>query len=361
MAHFPSPDDASADLFVIQVANTKHPGGIETSVQHYHRMLDAIGVPSICIYGGPARDALEGEGMDVWSLPRGFASPLHRLVRSGGEIRDAVMARVHPETTLVTVVHSDRCLPAIRRLFPQAVTITPCHSDKSNHKGDADIVVTLNERQRDLVLENLGAEKNVVCIGNPYVPREEQERWRPRDEDDVFRILFASRFTLVKDPLVLIRAAAELSDELTCEICFVGSGVLEGEAKALVSSLGVEATFHGWQTNPWAFAAQADCFVLPSHWEGLPFVLLEALARGIPIIASDIAGNRAALGDGKYGLLFEMENVRHLADCILQTATDKAQHRAMAEAGIDSVVDRFGAHAFGAKLIDAVRSVERKS
>jgi len=246
-------------------------------------------------------------------------------------------------------------------LFPQVVTITPCHSDKSDHKGDADIIVTLNDRQRDLVLENLGAEKNVVCIGNPYVPLEKQERWRPRDEDDVFRILYASRFTPVKDPLVLIQAVAELSDELNCEICFVGSGVLEDEAMELASAMGIDATFHGWQTNPWGFADQADCFVLPSHWEGLPFVLLEALARGIPIVASDIAGNRSALGDGKYGLLFEMENVRSLADCILQAATDKVHHRAMAEAGIDSVVDRFGAHAFGAKLMNAVGLVERKS
>lgn len=357
MAHSSQTEQSHGDHFVIQVAYTKHPGGIETSVQHYHRMLEANGIPSLCIYGGPAREVLEAEGMEVWSMPRGFASPVHAFIRTGGAIHDSVQKRVGPETKLVAIVHSDRCLPAIQRTFPKAVTVTPCHSDKSDHKGGADVIVTLNERQRELVRENLGPEKNVICIGNPYVPLEEQVRWRPREDDGVFRLFFASRFTPVKDPLVLIRAVAEASDDLACEICFAGSGVLEEEAKALARTLGVEAAFLGWQTNPWVYAAQADCFVLPSHWEGLPFVLLEALARGIPIIASNIAGNRAALADGKYGLLFEMENVRHLADCIRDAAADKARHRAMAEAGVASVVDRFGAQAFGANLLDAVRSV----
>src|SRR5699024_11074410 len=57
--------------------------------------------------------------------------------------------------------------------------------------------------------------------------------------------------------------------------------------------------------NPFALMKKCDCFVLSSHYEGQPMVLLEAMTLGMKVIATDIVANRTVLENGKYGLLVE--------------------------------------------------------
>jgi len=72
----------------------------------------------------------------------------------------------------------------------------------------------------------------------------------------------------------------------------LGEGPLEGQLKQQAAALGVTdaVSFAGFQTNPWPYVKHADLFVLSSRYEGLPNALLEALALGVPVVATDCPG-----------------------------------------------------------------------
>ena len=91
------------------------------------------------------------------------------------------------------------------------------------------------------------------------------------------------------------------------KLYILGQGVLEQYLSDLIHELGVEDSVYllGQQENPFDFLKRCDCFVLSSHYEGQPMVLLEAMTLGMNIIATDIVANRTVLEDGKYGLLVE--------------------------------------------------------
>jgi glycosyltransferase involved in cell wall biosynthesis len=145
--------------------------------------------------------------------------------------------------------------------------------------------------------------------------------------------------------MTLMRAAALVAAP-GLEFRFFGAGPLEAEMRAEAAAQGVNATFPGWVASPFDAFHSNDILVLPSSWEGLPYLLLEALDRVIPIIASDIAGNRAALGNGAYGVLFPLGDQIALAAVIQEALANLDALRARSENGAASLRARFGAASF---------------
>lgn len=88
---------------------------------------------------------------------------------------------------------------------------------------------------------------------------------------------------------------------------FLGQGPLKQDLEALINELDLNDSVYllGQLENPFSFMNKCDCFVLSSHYEGQPMVLLEAMTLGMKIIATDIVANRTVLEDGKYGFLVE--------------------------------------------------------
>lgn len=80
-----------------------------------------------------------------------------------------------------------------------------------------------------------------------------------------------------------------------------GHGELENYLKRLIIELDIKEKvyFLGYRKDVWEIYHLADCFVFPSHQEGLPMALLEAMACGLPVICTDIRGNRDLMGDKK--------------------------------------------------------------
>lgn len=106
----------------------------------------------------------------------------------------------------------------------------------------------------------------------------------------------------------LINAFAKFHEKhINSKLYILGQGPLEKDLRELIIELNLtESVFLlGQLDNPFVFLSKCDCFVLSSHYEGQPMVLLEAMTLGMNIIATDIVANRTVLEDGKYGLLVE--------------------------------------------------------
>ena len=106
-----------------------------------------------------------------------------------------------------------------------------------------------------------------------------------------------------------------LDEDARIGLMIIGDGpkqaVLQEEARALGIEDHVE--FMGFRSNAAAFLKTFDAFVLPSHMEGIPRCIMESMAAGIPVVASDIPGNRNLVAHKDTGLLFAAGKCRDLA------------------------------------------------
>jgi glycosyltransferase involved in cell wall biosynthesis len=118
---------------------------------------------------------------------------------------------------------------------------------------------------------------------------------------------------------VLLKAFAGVRDIRDCRLIIVGDGPLRAELQALARELGMGSLvdFLGLQDNPYKFVSRADLFVLSSRWEGLGNVVIEALACGCPVVATDCNyGPSEILRGGAYGPLAAIDDPDALARCI---------------------------------------------
>ncbi|MBS4200617.1 CDP-glycerol glycerophosphotransferase family protein [Bacillus sp. FJAT-49732] len=106
----------------------------------------------------------------------------------------------------------------------------------------------------------------------------------------------------------LIKAFARFhKNRPNSKLYLLGEGALKKQLQSLIheNNLNHSVFLLGQVENPFSFLKKCDCFVLSSHYEGQPMVLLEAMTLGMNIIATDIVANRTVLENGKYGLLVE--------------------------------------------------------
>lgn len=133
-------------------------------------------------------------------------------------------------------------------------------------------------------------------------------------------ILAVGRLHEAKDYPNLFHALALLSASgLIYQLCIAGDGPLKADLQALAALLGIakHVRFLGIRSDVADLMSAADIFVLPSAWEGFPVVVMEAMANGRVLVATDCGGIREAIGDA--GFLVESKNSKALADA-LQTA-----------------------------------------
>ncbi len=133
-------------------------------------------------------------------------------------------------------------------------------------------------------------------------------------------IVGVGRLTPQKDFATLLRAFAAVRRNRPARLLILGEGEERGRLEGLASELGVSAdvTLPGFRDNAVAYLAGAAVFVLSSAWEGLPTVLIEALAAGARVVATDCpSGPREILQDGRLGALVPVGDAAALATAIL--------------------------------------------
>ncbi|MCX6023798.1 MAG: glycosyltransferase family 4 protein, partial [Chloroflexi bacterium] len=156
-----------------------------------------------------------------------------------------------------------------------------------------------------------------------------------RPDGGPLRLLFAGRLVEQKGVTYLLMALPAVAERLgrSVELEIVGSGPLDVSLRAQAAALppSVTVRFAGWLDRDRLAERYraADAFVLPSFEEGMPNVVLEAMASGLPIVATDIYGNRDLVTDGDNGLLVPTASPDALADALVRLGADPATRWAM--------------------------------
>ena len=169
---------------------------------------------------------------------------------------------------------------------------------------------------------------------------------RPPPADDGFEVICVGRLTPAKGQHVLLDALRRLLDDgRDVRLRLVGDGVdrasLEAHAAAL--DLGDHVVFEGAvnQDHIRALYRQASAFCIPSFAEGIPVVLMEAMAMEIPCVTTRITGIPELITDGVDGLLVPASNVDALADALARLIDDPQAARTMGRRGRETVCARY--------------------
>ena len=187
------------------------------------------------------------------------------------------------------------------------------------------IIAVSNEVADDLALAAHIPNKLIQVIYNPAVTCALQNKsdetfdhpWFKEGQPPV--VLAVGRLTDQKAFDVLINAFSMVRKNRPVRLLILGEGENRPALQSLIRQLGLEQDVNlmGFVQNPYPYMAHASLFVLPSRWEGLPTVLIEALYLGAPIVATDCpGGSRAILKDGQYGKLIPVDAPLKLAEAI---------------------------------------------
>lgn len=170
---------------------------------------------------------------------------------------------------------------------------------------------------------------------------------------------FAGRLEDQKACDVLIRAMVDVPGVL---LKIVGDGALLSTLKKQAATLGIRnrVSFLGWIPNMDAFYRSIDVLVIPSRWEGFGLVAIEAMASGVPVIASDVDGLSEIIEDYRTGRLVESENSKDFADAIEWAYAYPDKMQSYAKAARDVVIQKYSSEKMVESYLDIYQNVSKK-
>lgn len=218
----------------------------------------------------------------------------------------------------------------------------------------ADAVVAVSEGVAEDLRNRVGVRGDKIhVIGNPVLtPRLWEgskapinDAWFTEGEPPV--VLGIGRLARQKGFEVLIEAFAEARRRLPCRLMILGEGEERRALETQVQRLGLEADVRlpGFVGNPFPYLAQAGAFVLSSLWEGLPNVLIQAIALGTPSVATDCpSGPSEILEGGLLGHLVPVGDTERMTEAIvaaLQAPRTSPSPAWLDRYSLDKVVDSY--------------------
>ena len=241
--------------------------------------------------------------------------------------------------------HHDRQSPPARRFYVLLERATQLVTDRL-------IVVSPRNTQKGLADGIATAEKYVTIRSGIEVDRFRQVS-QPREEvraelgipPDAAVVGTVTRLSPQKAPLDFVAAAAQVATERPdVHFVLVGDGPLRAEVEARVGALGLAGRVHlaGLRRDVPDLMHSFDVFVLSSLWEGLPRVLPQAMAAGLPIVATAVDGNAEAVTDGVTGFLTPPGDPGAMAAAVVRLLDAPNLAKKMGQAG-QARVEEFSA------------------
>ena len=164
-------------------------------------------------------------------------------------------------------------------------------------------------------------------------------------------VIGIGRLRKAKNFEVLIKAFAIVRRQRSCRLVILGEGGERSHLESLIKELNLEGSvkLYGHVKNPFAYLQRAALFVLSSRFEGSPNVLIEALALGVPAVATDChSGPREILGSGVYGSLVPVGDSERMAEAMLATLSKPLSKESLR----DAVVAKFDVDTVAGQYID---------
>jgi len=325
-------------------------GGLESMALNYHRALEAQGtqVLSVGITGSwferaladtpgafsglkPASPIDPRQGWALGRIARGFA-PDVVLAHGSRGAASAVAALSRQPGRIAAVVHNFRARRAITRTS-LAICVSPA--------------VGAAVRSR--------FPKVPVAVVENFAPL---HRIAPRMVlADPPRIGTLGRLHEEKGFDILLEAAARLRGlDRDFRLTIAGEGPAAADLKALTTRLGLDAQvdFPGWVSPPERLLGELDLFVCSSRTESFGLVVIEAMAAGAPVVATDIEGPRILLAEGHYGRLVPSEAPDALAAAMAAALDDRQASLDMARLAQAEAIAPYDMEAGGQRLWAAI-------
>jgi glycosyltransferase involved in cell wall biosynthesis len=310
---------------------------------------------------GPMGVQARNQGIRVESLEmrRGIPDPrgmirLVRLVRSW-----------KPDVLHSHMVHANLMARALRLFVRVPALISTIHSIKdggrlrmaayrlSNRLVDRMTIVSQAAADRFVAEGTIPRELLRVVPNGVDVHRFQEVASRAREPlrrslglQREFVWLAVGRFAPAKDYPNMLKGFAQVHKAHPDSVLLlVGRGALQGEAEALVLALGLATSvrFLGPRHDVPELMSAADGYVLSSAWEGMPVVLLEAAAAGLPIVATSVGGNREVVRDRESGYLVPPQDPDALGLAMRRLmGMSEAQRRSMGHQGREHVQANYG-------------------
>ena len=279
-------------------------------------------------------------------------------------LADAVARRA--DVPLVVTVHCSvaRTLapaPWRRRSRPALRLLGPVVERRVLRRADAVLVLT-DTAAEAAVADGLDPER-VHVVPSGFAPA----LFRARHTDPTPhvphpRVLFAGRLAEQKRPLDAVAAHARMGDDV--HLVVVGDGPLRAQVAAAAAASPARDRVHLVGLVPHeqvpAHLAHADAFVLPSHYEELGSVLVEAMASGLPVVANRVGGIPSLVRDGLTGRLVERGDVDALAAALTDVLTDERTTRRVVETARAHVDAAYSWPALARRVHDVYADVLRR-
>ena len=345
-----------------------------------------------CCSPGEGLRELEAEGFPVrpvpiersWRLDRHLAS-MSRLVRLFRRERfdlvhthtpvaglvGRVAARLAGVPRVVYTAHGfyfhEGMRPPVKRFFVELERFGARLSDL--------VLVQSEEDRREAAELGIAPDDRLVHIGNGVDPeRFDRTRWAAEAAGIRRRLApgggpvvgFVGRLVREKGTLEFVRAAAAVAARRPDAVFAMIGAPLESdrddclaEIEALRSSLGLgdRLALLGYRRDVPAILAALELFVLPSWREGMPRSVLEAMAAGLPVVATDIRGCREEIVEGETGLLVPPRDPAALASAIASLLDRPDERRRFGEAGRARALERFDERRIVARQVELLGSL----
>lgn len=200
--------------------------------------------------------------------------------------------------------------------------------------GWADRVVVVAKEIADELARSLAVNPaSIAAIPNPIVGDDLQSLAQENPDCPLFGqgrpvIVAAGRLSFEKDFETLLRAFALVRRRRDAALVLIGEGPDRALLEQLARRLGIaeHVALPGFVANPFSFMRAADLFVLSSLFEGMPGVVVQAMACGTPVVSTDCrTGPREVLEDGKWGSLVPIRDTVALADAMIK-ALERENH-----------------------------------
>ena len=357
-----APSDGMRVMIVVHGLET---GGAEMMVLHLARELDRAGHPVRVV-------SLHGDETDVAGLMRRAGIDVVALNKAGGpDPRTVLRLRAQMRDFSPTVVHThlpvlEYVLPAARLYGRRVGIIHTVHNlarAETRHRvlravnrrafSHGVVPVALNEEVRSSICREYALPPSAVpVVGNGIDLDAFRGPQRRGLRGAGARLLCVARLAPAKNHALLLQTVALLRESgRDVSLTLVGDGPLRGRLEELARELGISerVRFAGRRTDTPAFYRDCDLFVLLSDYEGMPMSIIEAMASGLPVVATRAGGVGELVDDGVSGALVEADAAA-AAEAIAAICDDPALY-ARLSAGAVRTSSRYSATAMMEKYV----------